>query len=740
MERSNSMAREKRGLDSSSAEEGQPDRKRPALASVIVEALKVDSLQKLCSSLEPILRRVVSEEVERALAKLGSAKLTGRSSPKQIEGPDGRHLQLHFRSRLSLPLFTGGKVEGEWGSAIPIVLIDANTKHVVTSGPESVVKLDVVVLEGDFNNEDDDNWTQEEFESHVVKEREGKRPLLTGDLQVTLKEGVGTLGELTFTDNSSWIRSRKFRLGLKVASGYCEGIRIREAKTDAFTVKDHRGECEFIISLKKSQNGQFCFVCFTVYKKHYPPALSDEVWRLEKIGKDGSFHKRLNKAGIVTVEDFLRLVVRDSQRLRNILGSGMSNKMWDVLIQHAKTCLLVGKLYVYYPDDARNVGVVFNDIYELSGLITNEQFYSADSLSDSQKVYVDGLVKKAYDNWMHVMEYDGKSLLNFKQQKSPEASLPEVPLATQDYPNSFDQFTLPSLPVSVSAEQPTMDSGLSVGGYNDGMATRFSTQNVNLSTPIQLDGLAFPLQNQLPSTSNQAHFQRNENMLALGPHSHPHQGSRILDLFPEEEIRMRSHEMLENEDMQHLLRIFNMGGQGQGHGHGYGHASMNVTEDNYPYSTAYIPTPPVNYSTDDDRSRSSGKAVVGWLKLKAALRWGIFIRKKAAERRAQLVELSSSPPPDSCHAAASNTMEDYGCGRISMDKTLSSSCPAVSWNTSLTFLGLLCLYSSCALCFTAGNIKQHSCLQVLKPTGVELFQLKAFANLRIAFRSGNFPV
>lgn len=52
------MAREKRGLDSSSGDEG-PDRKRPALASVIVEALKVDSLQKLCSSLEPILRRVV---------------------------------------------------------------------------------------------------------------------------------------------------------------------------------------------------------------------------------------------------------------------------------------------------------------------------------------------------------------------------------------------------------------------------------------------------------------------------------------------------------------------------------------------------------------------------------------------------------------------------------------------------------------------------------------------------------
>jgi hypothetical protein len=104
------------------------------------------------------------------------------------------------------------------------------------------------VLEGDFNNEEDEDWTEEEFESHIVKEREGKRPLLTGDLQVTLKEGVGTIGELIFTDNSSWIRSRKFRLGLRVAPGSFEGIRVREAKTEAFTVKDHRGECMFAMS------------------------------------------------------------------------------------------------------------------------------------------------------------------------------------------------------------------------------------------------------------------------------------------------------------------------------------------------------------------------------------------------------------------------------------------------------------------------------------------------------------
>lgn len=100
-----------------------------------------------------------------------------RSSPKQIEEPDGRNLQLKFRTRLSLPLFTGGKVEGDHGAAIHIVLIDANTRQLVTASPESSEKLDIVVLEGDFNDEDDVDWTLEEFESYVVKEREGKRPL-----------------------------------------------------------------------------------------------------------------------------------------------------------------------------------------------------------------------------------------------------------------------------------------------------------------------------------------------------------------------------------------------------------------------------------------------------------------------------------------------------------------------------------------------------------------------------------
>ncbi|XP_062219350.1 calmodulin-binding protein 60 B-like isoform X2 [Phragmites australis] len=638
----------KRGLDPTGGGGGDdddhaPKRPRvPALASVIVEALKMDSLQKLCSSLEPVLRRVVSEEVERALAKLGPARIQGRSSPKRIEGPDGRNLQLQFRSRLALPIFTGGKVEGEQGAAIHVVLLDANTGCVVTSGPESFAKLDVLVLEGDFNKEEDEGWTEEEFESNIVKEREGKRPLLTGDLQVTLKEGVGTIGELIFTDNSSWIRSRKFRLGLRIAPGFCEGIHVREAKTEAFPVKDHRGE---------------------LYKKHYPPALKDDVWRLEKIGKDGAFHKKLNGSGIYTVEDFLQLLVRDQQRLRSILGSGMSNKMWESLVEHAKTCVLSGKHYVYYASDTRNVGAIFNNIYEFIGLIADDQFISAENLTDNQKVYADALVKKAYEDWIHVLEYDGKALLSFKQKKKSVTTRSDTAAASTSNPTSYGlassqkQLSLPT-----KAGQPsttgTMNEDGTRNAYNGNQAARYTTNTHNIPADItmQYDRSSLSPESQFSGPSLQTQPSRGSNMLALGPLQQQHQGFEFpalgqsvqsaglnpFDEWPQpqenrggvddylmEEIRMRSHEILENDEMQQMLRILNMGGPGP---------ATNLTEEgfNFPsYMTA--PSPTSNF--EDDRSRAPGKAVVGWLKIKAAMRWGIFVRKKAAERRAQLVEL-----------------------------------------------------------------------------------------------------
>ncbi|KAF8030093.1 hypothetical protein BT93_E2501 [Corymbia citriodora subsp. variegata] len=192
--------------------------------------------------MQPMMENFLQELKEAfKLANFHSPHL-GRADARSMENNYGRNLQLKLQTKLSLPLYTGKKLEGENGTPISVALIDAKTGDVVTSGPESSMKLDVVVLEGDFNKEDGDDWAQEEFEKYMVKEREGKGSLLTGNLLVTLKGGVGELGELIFTDNSSWNKSKRFRIGLKVATGYCGNARIREAKTEAFRVKEYRGE------------------------------------------------------------------------------------------------------------------------------------------------------------------------------------------------------------------------------------------------------------------------------------------------------------------------------------------------------------------------------------------------------------------------------------------------------------------------------------------------------------------
>lgn len=81
------------------------------------------------------------------------------------------------------------------------------------------------------------------------------------------------------------------------------------------------------------------------------------------------------------------------------------------------------------------------------------------------QVFVDTLVKKAYDNWMHVIEYDGRALLNSKQSKRASSSRNEVQMGPVDYiPTMDQQVSLPRLQMSVPPEQASADSSLTVVG------------------------------------------------------------------------------------------------------------------------------------------------------------------------------------------------------------------------------------------------------------------------------------
>lgn len=140
-------------------------------------------------------------------------------------------------------MFTSARIEGDEGQAVRIGLVDSSTGQIVSSGPASSAKLEICVVEGDF--ESHSGWTAEDFRNNIVKEREGKKPLLSGNVFVVLSDGIGVMDEVSLTDNSSWTRSRKFRLGVRMVDQF-EFVKVREAITESFVVRDHRGECKCI--------------------------------------------------------------------------------------------------------------------------------------------------------------------------------------------------------------------------------------------------------------------------------------------------------------------------------------------------------------------------------------------------------------------------------------------------------------------------------------------------------------
>ncbi|KAL0915665.1 hypothetical protein M5K25_016099 [Dendrobium thyrsiflorum] len=107
---------------------------------IFMEALRSDALKRLLSALEPLVRRVVKEEVELALANhLASMS---RECGKQKNPACSRNLQLQFLNKLSLPIFTGTRIDGEDSSSVTVALVDALTGERVTSGPESSMKVE----------------------------------------------------------------------------------------------------------------------------------------------------------------------------------------------------------------------------------------------------------------------------------------------------------------------------------------------------------------------------------------------------------------------------------------------------------------------------------------------------------------------------------------------------------------------------------------------------------------------
>ncbi|WOG99507.1 hypothetical protein DCAR_0518860 [Daucus carota subsp. sativus] len=134
------------------------------------------------------------------------------SLSKQGSTSEPRRLRLKFMQNISSPVLTSRKIKGEGGISINLALVDSLTEEVVKTGPEAAAKVEILVLEGDYAGHRECNGKSEDFNNRIVTEMEGKKSVLQGTTTLKLKEGISSITNLSFTQNSQWMRNSKKRL------------------------------------------------------------------------------------------------------------------------------------------------------------------------------------------------------------------------------------------------------------------------------------------------------------------------------------------------------------------------------------------------------------------------------------------------------------------------------------------------------------------------------------------------
>ena len=150
--------------------------------------------------------------------------------------------KLVFYNQPASTIFTNSEIQAENGEAVWVAIYDATTNAIVRTGPLSSAPVGLVLLDGGY---DETNRSLSEFNRNILSPRDGKRPLLVGsDIKLNLENGFASIKGVSITDNSSWMKSKKFRLGAKI---FDENIlamfpTIGAAVSQPFRVMDHRGE------------------------------------------------------------------------------------------------------------------------------------------------------------------------------------------------------------------------------------------------------------------------------------------------------------------------------------------------------------------------------------------------------------------------------------------------------------------------------------------------------------------
>lgn len=278
--------------------------------------------------------------------------------------------RLCFNGSLKSTIYTNRPLQGQSNREIEIVICADD--QIITSGRLASLSVEIVALEKDHSCRG--QWTEEDFDRQIRKSRDGQGSVLEGECVVELVNGKASLGNIRFKEHSTGTRSREFVLAARVCRS--ENIRVEEAFMHP----------PFVVLVERSKGNE----------KSCLPMLTDKVYTLKGIARNGSYAKRLETANIHTVGDFLKVFNKDSKKLRQILQIKMVSA-WDAMVKHALECDLSHHPELRsYKVQSKNVSLFFNCVDDLVGAEFNDVFVATDMFDPTQKAFVDAQLEHAH--------------------------------------------------------------------------------------------------------------------------------------------------------------------------------------------------------------------------------------------------------------------------------------------------------------------------------------------------------
>lgn len=167
-----------------------------------------------------------------------------RAQPDQSQRP---RFRLRFNTLVKERVYKGKSIRTDKGDCVEVHLHD-DDHQIVRDHPLSSAKVKLVVLNGEFNKDDDqDYWSKEDFEKSIRAPRERNSTLGNANQKIesivdnctfNLSSGTGRHHGAIILDNSN---RKNVRLGVmvvgrpeeRVLEGISNHFRVQEAKTES---------------------------------------------------------------------------------------------------------------------------------------------------------------------------------------------------------------------------------------------------------------------------------------------------------------------------------------------------------------------------------------------------------------------------------------------------------------------------------------------------------------------------